>query len=49
MVQDAKDITFDNVTITNSRGEVLVLDTASVKWNGTLKNGTSGGPAESFC
>jgi polygalacturonase len=48
MVQDARDIIFDNVTITNSRGEVLVLDNASVKWNGTVKSGTIGGPAERF-
>jgi polygalacturonase len=48
MVQDSKEITFDTVTIANSRGEVLVLDNASVKWNGTVKSGTIGGPAERF-
>jgi len=48
MVQDAQDIIFDNVTITNSIGEALVLDNASVKWNGTAKSGTIGGPAERF-
>jgi polygalacturonase len=48
MVQDAKDIIFDNVTITKSGGEVLVLDNASVKWNGTVTSGTIGGPAERF-
>jgi hypothetical protein len=48
MVQDAQDIIFDNVTITNSRGEALVIDSASVKWNGASKSGTSGGPAERF-
>jgi hypothetical protein len=48
MAQDAKDIVFDNVTIANAMGEALVLDNASVKWNGTVKSGTTGGPAERF-
>jgi hypothetical protein len=48
LAQDAKDVVFDNVTITNVMGEPLVLDNASVKWNGTEKSGTSGGPAEKF-
>ena len=48
MAQDAQDIIFDNVTITNSRGEALTLDNASVKWNGTEKSGTIGGQAERF-
>jgi polygalacturonase len=48
LAQDAKDVVFDNVTITNDTGEALVLDDASVKWNGTVKSGTSGGPAEKF-
>jgi polygalacturonase len=48
LAQDAKDVIFDNVTITNDTGEALVLDNASVKWNGTVKSGTSGGPAEKF-
>jgi hypothetical protein len=48
LVQDAQDIIFDNVTMANSRGEALALDNASVKWNGTVKSGTSGGPAERF-
>ncbi len=48
LAQDAKDVVFDNVTITNAIGEALVLDNASVKWNGTEKSGTRGGPAEKF-
>jgi polygalacturonase len=48
LVQDAQDVIFDNVTITNSQGETLTLDNASVKWNGAAKSGTSGGPAERF-
>lgn len=48
MVQDAKAVAFDNVTITNAIGEALVLDNASLKWNGAVKSGTSGGPAERF-
>jgi hypothetical protein len=48
MAQDAKDVVFENVTITNTLVEALVLDNASVKWNGTVKSGTSGGPAERF-
>jgi polygalacturonase len=48
MMQDAKDVIFDNVTIKNDIGEALVIDNASMKWNGTLKSGTSGGPAERF-
>jgi hypothetical protein len=42
------DIIFDKVAITNSIGEALVLNSASVKWNGTVRSGTIGGPAERF-
>ena len=48
MVPDASHITSDSVTITNSGGKALVLDSASVKWNGTVKSGTINGPAERF-
>ena len=48
LIQDATDIIFDKVTITNSIGEALVLNSASVKWNGTVRSGTIGGPAERF-
>ena len=48
LVQDGKDITFDNVRIDAAIGDPLVLDNASVKWNGTLKNGSSGGKPDVF-
>jgi polygalacturonase len=48
LVQDGKDIVFDNAQIDVAIGEPLVLDNASVKWNGKLKSGTSGGPSEVF-
>lgn len=48
LVQDAKDIVFDNVRIDNSLGDPLVLDNASVKWNGVQKSGTSGGKPDVF-
>jgi len=48
LVQDGKDITFANVQITPLVGDPLVLDNASVKWNGTAKNGSSGGPSSVF-
>jgi polygalacturonase len=48
LVQDGKDITFDNVQIAVAVGDPLVLDNASVKWNGTQKTGSSGGPPDRF-
>jgi hypothetical protein len=48
LVQDGKDIVFDNVRIDVAVGEPLVMDHASVKWNGTLKSGSSGGPPDPF-
>jgi polygalacturonase len=48
LVQDGKDITFDNVRIDAALGDPLVLDNASVKWNGALKNGSSGGKPDVF-
>jgi polygalacturonase len=48
LVQDAKDIVFENAQIDVAAGEPLVLDNASVKWNGKVKSGASGGPAELF-
>jgi len=48
LVQDAKDIVFDNVKIDNTVGETLVLDNATVKLNGTEKTGTSGGSTDPF-
>jgi hypothetical protein len=43
LVQDAKDIRFENVQINASVGEPLVLDNATVDWNGTTKSGSVGG------
>jgi polygalacturonase len=43
LVQDAKDITFDNVQIDAAVGDPLVMDNATVNWNGTAKTGSSGG------
>jgi polygalacturonase len=48
LVQDAKDIRFENVEINAAVGEPLVLDNATVDWNGTTKSGTSGGPPVPF-
>jgi len=48
LVQDAKDITFDKVQINNTVGSKLVLDNATVNWNGTVKTGTSGGSPVPF-
>jgi polygalacturonase len=48
LVQDGKDIVFDNVQIAPSVGDALVMDNASVKWNGVQKNGSSGGPPDKF-
>jgi hypothetical protein len=48
LVQDAKDVTFDNVQIDAAIGEPLVLDNAAVLWNGTAKSGASGGSPVPF-
>jgi polygalacturonase len=48
LVQDGKDITFDKVKIETAVGEPLVLDNASVKWNGTQKTGPLGGKPDVF-
>ena len=44
LVQDAKDITFDNVRIDAAVGEPLVIDNATVNWNGTIKTSGGGSP-----
>jgi hypothetical protein len=36
------------VQIAVAVGDPLVLDNASVKWNGTQKTGSSGGPPDPF-
>lgn len=43
LVQDAKDVMFDDVQISQQVGEALVLDNGSVTINGETKTGTSGG------
>jgi hypothetical protein len=48
LVQDAQDITFTNVQIVTAVGDPLVMDNASVKWNGVQKNGSSGGKPDVF-
>jgi polygalacturonase len=44
LVQDAKDITFDNVRIDAAIGDPLVIDNATVNWNGTIKTSGGGSP-----
>jgi len=48
LVQDAKDVVFENARIAAAVGAPLVLDNGSVKFNGTAQSGTSGGPAGVF-
>ncbi len=48
LVQDAKDVVFENARMEVAIGEPLVLDNGSVKWNGTQKSGSSGGPPTPF-
>jgi len=48
LVQDGKDITFTDAQISTSVGDALVLDNASVKWNGVPKSGSSGGKPDPF-
>jgi polygalacturonase len=48
LVQDAKDIRFENAEIDAAVGDPLVLDKATVDWNGTTKSGSSGGSRVAF-
>jgi polygalacturonase len=48
LVQDAREITLDNVQINAAVGAKLVLDNAEVRWNGTAYTGTSGGSPVPF-
>jgi len=43
LVQDGKNIVFENVQITPKTGDALVLDNGSVTWNGKAMSGTMGG------
>ncbi len=44
LVQDAKDITFDNVRIDAAVGDPLGIDNATVNWNGVVKTSGGGSP-----
>ncbi len=48
LVQDGKDISFENVQIDAAIGDPIVLDNGTITYNGVVKSGTSGGPAEAF-
>jgi len=48
LLQDGKNIVFNNVQITTSVGDPLVLDNAQVMWNGAAKSGSSGGKPDVF-
>ena len=48
LVQDGKDIAFENVRIDAAIGDPIVLDNGTVTYNGVVKSGTSGGPAQAF-
>jgi polygalacturonase len=48
LVQDAKDITFDNVQIDVAVGDQIVMDNATINWNGTAKTGSDGGSSAPF-
>jgi polygalacturonase len=48
LVQDAKNVVFEDARIDAAVGAPLVLDHGSVKFNGAPKSGTSGGPPDVF-
>jgi polygalacturonase len=48
LVQDGKDIVFENAHIEVALGEPLVLDNGAVKWNGKAMSGSSGGSPDPF-
>jgi hypothetical protein len=48
LVQDGKDVVFQNARIEAAIGDPLVLDNAFVKFNGGAKSGSSGGPPDVF-
>jgi len=48
LVQDAKDVVFQNARIEAAVGDPLVLDNGHLKFNDASKSGTSGGPANVF-
>ena len=48
LVQDSTGVVFENAQIDVALGEPLVLDNASVKWNGKQKSGSMGGAPDPF-
>jgi Glycosyl hydrolases family 28 len=48
LVQDAKDVVFKNVQIDAAKGPPLVIDNATVSWNGTIRSGSEGGSPTPF-
>ena len=48
LVQDGKNVVFNNVQIVTAVGDPLVMDNAQVAWNGTAKSGSSGGKPDVF-
>jgi len=48
LVQDAKDVVFQNARFEVAIGDQLVLDNALVRFNGVPKSGSSGGPSNVF-
>ncbi len=48
LVQDAKDITFENAEIDAANGPPLVIENATVDWNGTKKTDNEGGSPSGF-
>lgn len=48
LVQDAKHVTFENAEIDAANGPPLVIENATVDWNGTTKTRSEGGSPSSF-
>jgi polygalacturonase len=48
LVQDATGITFDKAQIDAEVGDPLVIDNATVNWNGSVKTGSAGGSPTPF-
>jgi hypothetical protein len=46
LVQDARDVAFNNVQIEAAVGERLITDNGEVRWNGAVKTGNTGGSPE---
>jgi polygalacturonase len=48
LVQDAKQVTFENTEIEAANGPSVVIENATVDWNGTTKTASEGGSPASF-